>query len=389
MRKIRLGDVCSKIGSGATPKGGKNVYTDIGTSLIRSQNVYNLSFSWDGLAHITDEAASKLSNVTVEPYDILLNITGDSVARTCLVSSEALPARVNQHVAIIRPDASVLNPVYLSLYLASPYMQSYMLNRAAGKGASRNAITKEMIEGFEIPVPSMEEQLRIISILSPYGSLIENNQKQIKLLEEAAQRLYKEWFVDLHFPGHESTPIDSNTGLPKGWNAISLGEYVKFKRGKTITEKQTEPGGIPVVAGGLGPAYYHSVANAKAPVITISGSGANAGFTRLYTQDVWASDCSYVDSSFCPTPYFVFGTVVVLGNGFKHLQRGSAQPHVYPKHINALDVVIPDKEILHEFECVSAKLFDKIAILNQLIEETTEARNRLLPKLMEREIEVL
>lgn len=80
---------------------------------------------------------------------------------------------------------------------------------------------------------------------------------------------------------------------------------------------------------------------------------------------------------------------MVLGNGFKHLQRGSAQPHVYPKHINALDVVIPDKEILHEFECVSAKLFDKIAILNQLIEETTEARNRLLPKLMEREIEVL
>lgn len=242
MRKIRLGDVCSKIGSGATPKGGKNVYTDIGTSLIRSQNVYNLSFSWDGLAHITDEAASKLSNVTVEPYDILLNITGDSVARTCLVSSEALPARVNQHVAIIRPDASVLNPVYLSLYLASPYMQSYMLNRAAGKGASRNAITKEMIEGFEIPVPSMEEQLRIISILSPYGSLIENNQKQIKLLEEAAQRLYKEWFVDLHFPGHESTPIDSNTGLPKGWNAISLGEYVKFKRGKTITEKTDRAG---------------------------------------------------------------------------------------------------------------------------------------------------
>lgn len=93
MRTVKLGDICLKIGSGATPKGGKNVYTDTGTALIRSQNVHNLDFVWEGLARISDDAASKLANVTLEPNDVLLNITGDSVARVCLVPEEAAPCK--------------------------------------------------------------------------------------------------------------------------------------------------------------------------------------------------------------------------------------------------------------------------------------------------------
>lgn len=166
MRTIKLGTVCSKIGSGATPKGGKNVYAETGTALIRSQNVHNLDFVWEGLARISDDAACKLANVTLEPNDVLLNITGDSVARVCLVPEEALPARVNQHVAIVRPDPKILDPRYLALYLASPYMQSYMLNRATGKGASRNAITKDMIASFEVPAPALDKQREIIARLS-------------------------------------------------------------------------------------------------------------------------------------------------------------------------------------------------------------------------------
>lgn len=100
--EIKLRDCCKKIGSGATPKGGATVYIEKGISLIRSQNVYNLLFDYNGLTHITEDAAQKLNGVTVQQDDILLNITGDSVARVCMVPNNVLPARVNQHVAILR-----------------------------------------------------------------------------------------------------------------------------------------------------------------------------------------------------------------------------------------------------------------------------------------------
>ena len=101
-------------------------------------------------------------------------------------------------------------------------MQAYMLSLAVGKGASRNAITKLMIENFEVPCPSLEVQCRIAEILSRYDSLIENYQKQIKLLEESAQRLYKEWFVDLRFPGYENTKIVD--GVPEGWEKKQIND---------------------------------------------------------------------------------------------------------------------------------------------------------------------
>src|SRR5438093_1014502 len=114
---MRLGDVCTKIGSGATPRGAKEVYLEQGTALIRSQNVYNDGFVRQGLVYIGDDHARKLGNVTVEAGDVLLNITGDSVARCCSAPASVLPARVNQHVAIIRTDGDALDPRFLRFYL--------------------------------------------------------------------------------------------------------------------------------------------------------------------------------------------------------------------------------------------------------------------------------
>ena len=383
---VRLGDVCSKIGSGATPKGGSAVYVDSGTSFIRSQNVYNLSFEYDGLVYITDEAAKKLSGVTIEEKDILINITGDSVARTCLAPSKVLPARVNQHVAIIRPENKIFNPVFLNYYLASPYMQAFMLKLAVGKGASRNAMTKEMIENFEVPCPILEVQNKIADILSAYDDLIENNQKQIKLLEEAAQRLYKEWFVDLRFPGHEHTAIVD--GVPEGWERKKLIDIAEFKRGKTITRDSIIEGNVPVVAGGLEPAYYHNTANTISPVITVSGSGANAGFTRLYYENVWASDCSFADMNTTKHLYFVYCFLKANKDSIDVLQKGSAQPHVYAKDINNMEVIFPSEEYLMSFKNFSSSLFEKIKVLQGQIVNLTQARDRLLPKLMSGEMEV-
>ena len=386
MEKVKLGDVCHKIGSGATPKGGSTVYVNKGVTFIRSQNVYNLRFDYDGLVYINDEAAKKLNGVTIKKNDVLLNITGDSVARTCLVPSELIPARVNQHVAIVRPDSNILNPFFLNYYLASPFMQSFMLGLAVGKGASRNAMTKDMIANFEVPCPSINIQLKIVSILKPYDDLIENNQKQIKLLEEAAQRLYKEWFVDFRFPGHENTEFVD--GLPSGWIQGNLGEIAEFKRGKTITKAQVHDGKVPVVAGGLEPAYYHNKANTIAPVITVSGSGANAGFSRLYNIDVFASDCSFADSETTPYLFFVYAFLKENKALLDTLQKGSAQPHVYAKDINTLKLYIPPEDRLKEYCNIVSFYYGKIKRLEEQKNILTEARDRLLPKLMSGEIEV-
>lgn len=255
-------------------------------------------------------------------------------------------------------------------------------------GATIKHLPKAALSRVVIRYPEISIQKRIASILFAYDELIENNHKEIKLLEEAAQRLYKEWFIDFKFPGHETTPIDPETNLPEGWRKGILSDIAEFKRGKTITAAQAEKGTIPVVAGGLEPAYYHSKANAKGPVVTISASGANAGFTRLYTTDIWASDCSFLSADASRVFLFVYESVKCIGRNFKHLQRGSAQPHVYPSHINSMEMLIPTVHYQVAF-CETVKPFiSQISILHRSIEDAKEARDRLLPKLMSGEIEV-
>lgn len=147
-------------------------------------------------------------------------------------------------------------------------------------------------------------------------------------------------------------------------------------------------GNVPVVSGGLEPAYYHNKANTIAPVITVSGSGANAGFARLYNVDVFASDCSFADSKTTPYLFFVYCFVKDNKASFDALQKGSAQPHVYAKDINALKMIVPTTNILDEFCNVVSAYFTKIKIMQSQIQLLIEARDRLLPKLMSGEIEV-
>lgn len=150
-----LGQICTKIGSGATPRGGKEAYKDFGISLIRSQNVLDFKFSSDGLAFIDETQAEKLNNVEVLENDILLNITGDSVARACKVDKQFLPARVNQHVAIIRPDKSKADADYILYFMQ---MKKQFLLQISASGGTRNALTKKMIEDLEIELPTLEMQ---------------------------------------------------------------------------------------------------------------------------------------------------------------------------------------------------------------------------------------
>jgi len=229
-KTYKLGKITTKIGSGATPRGGKEAYKDSGISLIRSQNVLDFRFSIDGLAFIDDTQAKALNNVTIESRDILLNITGDSVARVCQVPDIWIPARVNQHVAILRANKDVLSPEFLLYSLLSKKNKDTLLTLASA-GATRNALTKTMVEDFEISIPEIQEQRDIASILSAIDDKIELNLQMNKTLEEMAMALYKHWFVD--FGSFQSGEfVKSELGMiPKGWEVRQLGDILKVKHG--------------------------------------------------------------------------------------------------------------------------------------------------------------
>lgn len=170
---MRLGDICTKIGSGATPKGGKEAYKSSGIPLIRSQNVLDWSFTSNGLAFIDEVQATALANVEVKPRDVLLNITGDSVSRVCMVPDWCTPARVNQHVSIVRPGPDI-DPTFLLCFLQS---SKPLLLKLASSGATRNALTKGMIEGLEIELPSIETQHAIASLVGQIQQKLVLNQQ--------------------------------------------------------------------------------------------------------------------------------------------------------------------------------------------------------------------
>lgn len=181
-----LKQLTSKIGSGATPKGGREVYLDEGIALIRSQNVYDSLFVWGGLARISDDAAAQLKGVEVFPEDVLLNITGASILRTCVVVQEVLPARVNQHVSIIRAKAGVSSR-YLHLHLLRRQVKEYLLGLNAG--GSREAVTKGHIESVPILNPGRDLLLKFHQALEPLFSEIEQLAGQGGVLSELRDTL--------------------------------------------------------------------------------------------------------------------------------------------------------------------------------------------------------
>lgn len=181
--KVPLQKICTKIGSGATPKGGKTAYIDEGISLIRSTNVFDFQFEYSDLAHINQIQADALSNVTVEPNDVLFNITGVSVARCCMVPDDVLPARVNQHVMIVRPVKGVAMSYYIMFTLCSAGNKAKLLG-IGQSGSTREAINKQELESFEIPIPDDDSLNKFGEIALCTYKNIQCNVKEIRLLED-------------------------------------------------------------------------------------------------------------------------------------------------------------------------------------------------------------
>lgn len=389
-KKVKLGDYIDTL-KGFAFKSAK--YTSNGTPIVRASNFTFESISYDDIRYYSNEDALQYNKYRLSPFDVLVQTVGSwqynpasVVGKVVCVPTTFAGALLNQNIVKLSPmDNQSLDNRFLYYRLKNNDFKQHNLGNAVG-AANQASITLDTIKAFTFNLPSIESQRRIANILSAYDDLIGNNQKQIQLLEEAALRIYKEWFVNLHFPGYEHTPIVD--GMPVKWKHGILSDIVSFRRGKTITKDKTEKGIVPVVAGGIEPAYYHNKANTVSPLITISASGANAGFTRMYYEDVWASDCSVLDSSDTERLYFVYAYLINSKEQIKNLQRGAAQPHVYPKDINALQLLLPMDELIQDYCSLISEYYNKIACLNKIVKYAIDARDKLLPKLMSGEIEV-
>ena len=183
---VPMVELCSKIGSGATPKGGKSAYCDEGISLIRSTNVFDYNFAYTDLAHISDEQANALSNVVVEQKDVLFNITGVSVARCCIVPDDVLPARVNQHVMILRPYKGKLMSYFIMATLCYTENKAKLLG-IGQSGSTREAINKQEMESFQIIVPPDNMIEDFGTKAEQLYNMICSNIQEIKHLESMQQ----------------------------------------------------------------------------------------------------------------------------------------------------------------------------------------------------------
>lgn len=379
-REISLADCCDLITDGDHQPPPKS---DSGVPFITISDFtpYN-TLSFERGIYVPETYYDSLpENRKARKGDILYSVVGSFGIPILLRDHTAIAFQ--RHIALLRPK-STLDTEYL--YYAMLSREFYQQADAVALGAAQRTISLSSLRNMKLSVPSIEEQRKVAHVLSAYDTLIENNRKQIKLLEEAARRLYKEWFVDLRFPGHEHTPIVN--GIPEGWRRGELSSIASFVRGKTITQAKTLPGCIPVVAGGLTPAYYHNTANTQPPVITVSASGANAGYVALYHTPIWASDCSFIDSTKSEHLYYLYCLLKEHQAEINNFRKGSAQPHVHPNQINGLQLLVPHMKFIRQFEQSTAALFGKIRTLSTQNELLTEARDRLLPKLMSGEIAI-
>lgn len=378
-KEVRLGDVCTRVCSGGTPKSTNPSYYGGEIPWLNTKEIdFNRIYSTEKT--ITDSGLNNSSAKWIVPNTVTVAMYGATAGKSCIVK---VPMTTNQACCNLTINDEVADYEFVYYTLKNDYTT---LASLANGGAQQN-LNAQIIKDYVLKMPSLADQRRIASILSSLDRKIELNNKINDDLEEMAQAIFKNWFVDFE-PFKDGKFVDSELGMiPEGWKVGLLGELCNFKRGKNLLTKNAIDEGVPVVAGGLEPSCYHNVANTGAPVITVSGSGANAGFMRMYHVPVWASDCSFIDIS-CENFYFVYCFLKVNSKLLKHAQTGAVQPHVKPSDIHDFELVIPDKESIYDFQDKVKPFFDKIASIQKENSRLSLLRDTLLPRLMSGELEV-
>lgn len=407
MRTEKLKDITLTITDGK--HGDCKNHDGSGYYFISCKDVYDETIHYENARQITEDDfrdADRRTNLAA--YDILITNSG-TIGRMALVKDipETRKTTFQKSVAIVRADTSQVVPNYL-YYLLKSKVHDF-INSSNGS-AQKNLLLSTMRD-FDISfVDSFETQHRIATILSRYDSLIENYQKQIKLLEEAAQRLYKEWFVDLHFPGHENTNIVD--GVPEGWEKKKLCELFSFVRGKSYTSKELSDEGTIMVnlkniqsfGGYKSDVEKHFIGTFKEEQTLMKGDlimgvtdmtqerrlvGSVALIPDFKETATFSMDLIKLISFKLPNIYLycamrygdVSRQIAPLANGVNVL-------HLKPEAISNIEMVVASDSIIEKFVSYTSKTIENILSLQSQLRLLTEARDRLLPKLLSGEIEV-
>ena len=371
---LRADEYCIAVKDGThdTPKP-----VDFGYKLVTGKHVKNGQIDSSSAYYISEEDYNAINKRSmVERWDVIMSMIG-TVGEAAVVKND--PDYAIKNVALFKCGGSEVRGKWLCYYLNSPEGKGKMLGEM--KGSSQQFLSLKQLR--ELPIMFSEEKVpRIVEIISNYDDLIENNRKQIKLLEEAAQRLYKEWFVDLHFPGHENMKIVD--GVPDGWSRGLLKELISVNYGKDH-KKAPDDGNIPVYgSGGLMRKCNKSLFSGEAVLIPRKGSLNNI----MYVDETfWTVDTMFYATMKQPhTAVFVYFFVKAFD--MYSMNIGAAVPSMTTKILDAMDVVIPDKETLEKFDKLTKTYFNKIKTLQGQNERLKIARDLLLAKLMSGEVEV-
>lgn len=398
--KVKLGDLYT-VHNGLS-KGKK--FFGTGFPFLSFSIVFNKWFIPEQLYDLVEVDEKERNSYSIKKGDVFITRTSETMEELGMstVALKDYPnATYNGFTKRLRPITELLEPRFIGYYLRTPEFRGKFM--AFSAMTTRASLTNDDLLSLEVPVPPLPVQQRIASILSTYDDLIENNQKQIKLLEEAAQRLYKEWFVDLRFPGHEGVKVVD--GVPEGWESCKLRDVAEIN-GRNIDENYPYDKinyiDIGSVRNGriLEKANYNlEEAPGRAKRIVQDGDviwGMVRPNLRAYAMvlnpdknDVFSTGFAVLTSKKVPFSFLYCNVTTEEFVGYLvNCTNGAAYPAVKPIHFEEYNVSIPQNNLLNKFHNITEPYFRKIYYLNKQISSLREARDRLLPKLMSGEIEV-
>lgn len=394
---LKIGDLCNVSSS---KRVFARQYVDDGIPFYRQKEIIDKKKGnpLEDLIYISESVYNDFKEKFGVPVngDLLITAVGATLGIPYVVGDEKFYFK-DGNLIWLSNFKKELNSQFLYYWIDSTFGTQTLWNRTIG--SAQPALTIDSFKKLSIPIPSIEIQEKIVFTLKTYDEILEINNRRIHILEQMAENFYKEWFVRFRFPGYEYVEFEEKK--PKGWKVGTedkkhfapitfkydeFGNIGSFVRGKNLTAAKMVKGDIPVISAGLRPSGYHNKANVYGVNLTISASGANAGYLKYNMTDVWAADCSYYQDD--ATIWFVYNTLKYLQPVISNLQCGAAQPHVYPKNLNKLCVLIPTDELIHKYNNFVKPYYDEIKILNQHNQLLIKQRDMLLPRLMSGKLEV-
>jgi len=354
---------------------------ETGYPSIRTPNIGRGRLLLDGVNRVSDETYKFWTQREVPKAGDLILAREAPIGNVAIIPP-GLKVCLGQRTVLIRPDGRKVNPQYLTYLLLGDELQGQILGKS--NGATVHHLNMSDIRSLEIPVlPTRRVQDRIADTLSAYDDLIENNTRRIKILEQMAQMLYREWFVNFRFPGHEKVNIvESEMGLiPEEWPLKKLGDVLRLDYGKALKADQRTGGSIPVF-GSSGVVGFHAESLTSGPGIIVGRKG-NVGSVFYCPSDFWAIDTAYFVSTSMPL-HFVFFNLCTQN----FLNNDAAVPGLNRNQAHSLPIVVPDKETLASFEKVVNPMFELKNALEKKNTNLRTTRDLLLPKLVSGEIEI-